>query len=109
MTTRMKRDRESGHRMRLLRHWAVGNHQGSQSEFSNRVGLTAKQWNHFERGFPVPRDVAIALVLAFSGLTTDWILMGRDGGLTVRLKHELNEAEKTLPAPRPPRQRVSSS
>ena len=87
-------------RLRVLRNFVAGGAHGSRAAFAARIGIEYKRWNNFERGFPIPRDMAIHLVQAIHGLTLDWIYLGREDGLPVKLQRELTEAGKgvTLPS-----------
>jgi hypothetical protein len=91
-------------RLRILRYYITGNESGSRQRFAARVGIEYKRWNNFERGLPFNRDVAIHLVRAVPGLTLDWLYLGREDGLPIKLQRELAEAGKavTLAEPPPP-------
>jgi len=84
------------HRLRILRYYATGGGQGSQSRFAVQLGIEPRRWNNFERGFPLPRDMAVRLVRTIPGLTTDWIWLGREDGLPARLQRELANARDAL-------------
>jgi hypothetical protein len=83
-------------RLRILRYYATGGGQGSQSRFAVQLGIEPRRWNNFERGYPLPRDMAVRLVRTVPGLTTDWIWLGREDGLPARLQRELADAGKSL-------------
>jgi hypothetical protein len=83
-------------RMRILRYYATGGGQGSQSRFAVQLGIEPRRWNNFERGYPLPRDMAVRLVRTIPGLTTDWIWLAREDGLPARLQRELADAGKAL-------------
>lgn len=71
----------------------------SQTAFAQRVGIEVKRWNNFERGLPLSKDAAITLVRKFPGLTLDWLFLGVEDGLPIKLQRELAEAGKaTTPA-----------
>ena len=40
--------------------------------------------------------MVVHLVLAIPGLTTDWLWLSREDGLSVRLQRELTEAKKAV-------------
>ena len=40
--------------------------------------------------------MVVHLVLAIPGLTTDWLWLSREDGLSVRLQRELTEAKNTV-------------
>ena len=83
-------------RLRILRHLVSGGGHGSRAQFAARIGIEYKRWNNFERGFPLPRGMAIHLVRAIDGLTLDWIYLGRQDGMSMRLQRELEEAGKAV-------------
>ena len=83
-------------RLRILRHHIAGGDHGSRARFAVQIGIEYKRWNNFERGYPMPRDMAIHLVRAIHGLTLDWIYLGRQDGMSLRLQRELEEAGKAL-------------
>jgi len=83
-------------RLRILRHHVAGSGHGSRAAFAAQTGIEYKRWNNFEREFPMPRDMAIHLVKAIHGLTLDWIYLGRQDGLPIRLQRELEDAGKAV-------------
>jgi hypothetical protein len=83
-------------RLHILRHYVSGGDHGSKARFAAQIGIEYKRWNNFERGYPIPRDMAIHLVKAIHGLTLDWIYLGREDGLSIALQRELVEAGKTV-------------
>ncbi len=66
----------------------------NQTRFAARVGFEVKRWNNFERGLPLSKEAAIQLVKRIPGLTLDWLFLGREDGLPVKLQRELVEAGK---------------
>jgi hypothetical protein len=90
-------------RLRLLRIKMKMN----QQEFAAWVGIPYKKWNHYERGYEVPRDAAFILVQKFKGLTHEWIWYGRQEGFRFqnpKLLDQLNklaEAEQKLAPAQP--------
>jgi hypothetical protein len=83
-------------RLHILRHHVSGSDHGSKARFAARIGIEYKRWNNFERGYPLPRDMAIHLVRTIHGLTLDWIYLGREDGLSIALQRELAEAGKSV-------------
>lgn len=83
-------------RLHILRQYVSGSDHGSKARFAATIGIEYKRWNNFERGYPLPRDMAIHLVKAVHGLTLDWIYLGREDGLSIALQRALAEAEKTV-------------
>lgn len=85
-------------RLRTLRYSVMGGDQGAQSRFAIAMKIEPKRWNNYERGYPLPRDMAVHLVRRTPGLTTDWLWIGKDDGMPGRLQRELTEAGNALMA-----------
>jgi hypothetical protein len=66
----------------------------SQTRFAAQIGLEVKRWNNFERGSPLSKEAAIQLVQRIPGLTLDWLFLGKEDGLPVKLQRELAEVGK---------------
>jgi hypothetical protein len=84
-------DSDIAHRLRTLRRVVSGE---NQTDFALRVGVEVKRWNNFERGYPLSKEVAFLLVRKVPGLTLDWLWLGNEGGLPVKLQRELEAAGK---------------
>ena len=56
------------------------------------MGMGVQQYSNYENGFPLPRDAAITLATTVPGLTTHWLFMGREEGLSVDLCRRLRQA-----------------
>jgi hypothetical protein len=85
-------------RLQLLRQVVSGE---SQTAFAARLGIETKRWNNFERGSPLSKEVAFAIVRKFPNVTLDWLWLGRPDGMPVRFQRELEEAgNATTPAQR---------
>lgn len=67
----------------------------NQTRFAAQFGFEVKRWNNFERGSPLSKEAAIQLVSKIPGLTLDWLFLGKEDGLPVKLQRELVEAGKT--------------
>jgi hypothetical protein len=83
-------------RLRILRHHIAGSEQGSQLRFATQMGIEYRRWNNFERGYPLNREIAVALIRKVHGLTLDWLYLGREDGLSIGLHRELTEAGKAV-------------
>ena len=83
-------------RLRILRQHSQGGEQGSQARFAAQIGVEYRRWNNYERGHPLSRDMAVLLVRKVLGLTLDWIYLGREDTLPVRLQRELEAAGKAV-------------
>lgn len=77
-------------RLQLLREIISGD---SQRDFAQKIGIDLKRWNNFERGFPVPRDVAIMIVDNIPGVSVDWIWFGWPNNLSQEMQTKI-EAHK---------------
>jgi len=78
-------------RLRLLRRIVSGS---NQTAFALQMGIEVKRWNNFERGSPLSKEIAFLLVKKIPGLTTDWLWLGNEGGLPLKLQREIAEAGK---------------
>jgi hypothetical protein len=87
------RDSEISKRLRVLRE-AEG--EDSSSGWAERMGLTVAQYSNYENGYPLPRDPAIVMAREIPGLTTDWLFMGREEGLSFDLRRRLRAAARIL-------------
>lgn len=65
----------------------------NQIEFASRIGIDMKRWNNYERGYPVPREVAFILIKKFPGLSVEWIWFGWTGNLSPSFKKKIEDAE----------------
>lgn len=71
----LKKDFETAARLKALRKAFAGENQLAFAE--KMIGtVTYRQWNNYENGFPIPRDVIVRLCQVFAGLSADWILFG---------------------------------
>lgn len=75
-------------RLRVLRKYTKLN----QMEFAEHMGIPYKKWNHYERGYALPRDSAFALVRKFEGrLTLGWLWFGIPTGMEKSLLKQLTK------------------
>ena len=88
------RDNAIAKRLRLLRK-AQGD--DSSAVWARRMDMTPQQYSNYESGYPLPRDAAITLATRVPGLTTDWLFMGREEGLSVELCRRLRQAALAHP------------
>lgn len=66
-------------RLRILRQIISGE---NQQDFADRLGIGMMRWNNYERGYPVPREVAFILMSKFPGISVEWIWFGMTGNLS---------------------------
>lgn len=81
-------------RLRILREIVSGE---NQQEFAERLGIDMKRWNNYERGYPVPREIAFLLKEKIPGLDPTWLWWGWTGNMADHLLkriHALEEAER---------------
>jgi transcriptional regulator with XRE-family HTH domain len=91
-----KRDATVGRRLRHLRQ-ALGYRHGNT--FAHFLGVPATRWNNLENGFPLSKEVAFLLLRRVSGLSLDWLYLGRTDGLSMRLGRKLGEFTEEPPTP----------
>lgn len=87
------RESPGARRLRLLRMAEGGD---NSSTWAKRMGMTLPQLSNYENGVPLSRNAAITMVKRVPGLTTDWLFLGREEGLSVDLRRRLREAEAAM-------------
>jgi len=78
-------------RLRIMREIISGD---NQTEFAKRLGLDFKRWSNYERGYPVPREVAFLLHAKFPGMSIEWIWFGSQASLSTHYREKILLAEK---------------
>lgn len=78
-------------RLRIMREILSGD---NQTEFAKRLGIDFKRWSNYERGYPVPREVAFLLRNKFPGMSIEWIWFGSYDSLSSSYKEKILLAEK---------------
>ena len=66
----------------------------SQTDFARYIDVAYKKWNHYERGYPIPRETAFKLYRKVPGISTDWIWFGDTSGLTVARLQQIEALER---------------
>lgn len=61
----------------------------TQTAFAAFVGLDLKRYSNFENDLPLSRDAALTLVRKISGLSLDWLYLGREDALSIALASRL--------------------
>lgn len=84
---------EVAKRLQALRYHLAGN---NQTAFGKRYDIDVKRWNNFERGLSLSKPIAFLLCQKIPGLTLDWLFLGNESGLPVKLQRELVEAGKAI-------------
>jgi hypothetical protein len=64
--------------------------------WAKRVKWSLSQLSNYESGVPLSKNAAIGLAILIPGLTTDWLFLGREHGLSVDLLRRLESAEAEL-------------
>lgn len=78
-------------RLRIMREILAGE---NQTEFARRLGVDFKRWSNYERGYPVPREVAFLIHQKFPGMSIEWIWFGKIDGLSPVYRDKITLAEK---------------
>lgn len=78
-------------RLRIMREILSGD---NQTDFAKRLGIDFKRWSNYERGYPVPREVAFLLRKEFPGMSIEWIWWGSYEALSPAYKEKILLAEK---------------
>lgn len=76
-------------RLRLMREIVSGE---NQTAFAERLGVPFKRWANYERGYPIPRQVAWLLWDKFQ-VSVEWLWYGEDGNLKTSFVERLKAAE----------------
>jgi hypothetical protein len=64
--------------------------------WAKRVGWSISKLSNYESGYPLSKNAAIGLAKLIPGLTTDWLFLGREQGLSVDLLRRIEAAEAEL-------------
>lgn len=80
-------------RLRILREVVCGSSDISQQEFADRLGIDMKRWNNYERGYPVPREIAFMLHNEFPGVSIEWIWFGNPNNLSPQYRQKIDAIE----------------
>ena len=78
-------------RLRILREVVAG---ANQTEFAKKLGIDFKRWSNYERGYPVPREVAFMIHKTFQGMSIEWIWFGSKTSLSPYYRDKIDLAEK---------------
>jgi DNA-binding XRE family transcriptional regulator len=61
----------------------------NQKEFTAHIGIPYKRWNHYENGFPMPREAAWVLYEKFRWWSSDWMYFGDESALSKNIRKAL--------------------
>jgi len=78
-------------RLRIMREILSGD---NQTDFAKRLGIDFKRWSNYERGYPIPREVAFLLRQEFPGMSIEWIWFGSYDALSPGYKEKILLAER---------------
>jgi hypothetical protein len=78
-------------RLKIMREILSGD---NQTDFAARLGIDFKRWSNYERGYPVPREVAFLLHKQFPGMSIEWIWFGTEQSLSPAYKELIHLAQK---------------
>jgi transcriptional regulator with XRE-family HTH domain len=94
-------------RLRLLRRLRGGM---NQTQFAEFLGIPYKQWNHYERGYPISRETQFILHAKLGAdFSADWLFWGEVTRLSPEtLEKILSDHQEIMRkrAPRRPRAKV---
>jgi transcriptional regulator with XRE-family HTH domain len=79
-------------RLRMLRE--IVTNGGTQQELADKLEIPMKRWNNYERGYPVPREVAFLLKKTFPDVSVEWLWFGMTGNLSSAFLEKIKELEK---------------
>jgi hypothetical protein len=82
-------------RLRLLREVVAA---GSQQVFADKIGIDMKRWNNYERGYPIPREIAFLLREKLKEPLAEWLWWGLDKHLSPQFRANLKTAEQRAAA-----------
>lgn len=78
-------------RLRIMREIISGD---NQTDFAKRMEVDFKRWSNYERGYPIPREVAFMLHSKFPGMSIEWIWFGSTASLSAAYRDKIMLAEK---------------
>jgi hypothetical protein len=78
-------------RLQILRR-ITGNRD--QTSFAKHLGIDYKRWSNFERGYPVPREMAFMLTSKFPGMSIEWIWFNTKAGLSTDYAKAIERCER---------------
>lgn len=69
---------------------------GSQQQVADALEIDMKRWNNYERGYPIPREIAFLIMEKFPGMSAEWLWFGMMGNLSPQYTKKIKAAEKRL-------------
>lgn len=62
--------------------------------FAKKVGIGTTTYSQYENGVRLSLDAAIKIANRIPGLTTDWLLRGREEGMPPELRRRIEQAKE---------------
>lgn len=62
--------------------------------FASRVGINATAYSQYENGVRLSRDAAVKIANRIPGLTTDYLIRGREEGMPAELRRRIEGARE---------------
>ena len=87
------RESPGARRLRILR---LAEGYENAASWAKYVGIGITQLSNYENGIPISKNAAVQLANRVPGLTTDYLLRGKEEGLSVDLRARLRKAESAL-------------
>jgi DNA-binding XRE family transcriptional regulator len=75
----------------------------NQTQFAQYIGVPFKKWNHYERGYPIPRETAFILREKIPDISIDWLWFGSTGGVSSAMLRQIRSLQKDEARRGPPR------
>ena len=63
----------------------------SQQAIASKLGIAMKRWNNYERGYPIPREIAFILREKLPGMSAEWLWFGDEGNLSPQFKKKITK------------------
>jgi hypothetical protein len=65
----------------------------SQQAIADKLGIEMKRWNNYERGYPIPREIAFLLREKLPGMSAEWLWFGDTGNLSPQFIKKIKEVQ----------------
>jgi transcriptional regulator with XRE-family HTH domain len=79
----------------------------NSAQFASRVGIGATAYSQYENGVRLSLDAAIMIANRVPGLTTDFLVRGREEGMPAELRRRIEAAKEREAPDEPPIERPS--
>jgi hypothetical protein len=78
-------------RLRIMREVISGE---TATEFAKRLEVDFKRWHNYERGYPIPREIAFLIHQKFKGMSIEWLYFGTTQSLSKEYRVKIEKAYK---------------